>query len=130
MKKINKKQLYESIMKNVAKEVRKYLNENYDNLKMANTYLPIQELSMDDNNKLLAYIAEEMYDNYTDADIQHTLDKMDRHRSSLEYANHELAEFLLDKVCEWLIDNDYAELCEDSIDDLDKLFFHASSYQL
>ena len=31
-------------------------------------------------------------------------------------------------ILQWLIDNDYAELCEDSIDDLDKLFFHASSY--
>jgi hypothetical protein len=41
MKKINKKQIYESIMKNVAKEVRKYLNENYDNLNMANTYLVV-----------------------------------------------------------------------------------------
>lgn len=132
MKKINKKQLYESIMKSVAKEVRKYLNENYDNLNMTNTYLPIQELSVDDNNKLLAYIAEEMYDNYIDADIQRTLDKMDRYRSSLEYANHELAEFLLDKVCEWLNDNDYTELCDSTIEniDLDKLFFHVSSYQL
>jgi len=41
MKKINKKQLYESIMKSVAKEVRKYLNENYDNLKISNTYLAV-----------------------------------------------------------------------------------------
>lgn len=125
MKKINKKQLYESIMKSVAKEVRKYLNENYDNLKMSNTYLAVQELSADDNNKLLAYVSEEMHDNYTDADIQRTLDKMDRYRSSLEYANHELAEFLLDKVCEWLNDNGHAELCDSAIEDidLDKLFF-------
>lgn len=125
MKKINKKQLYESIMKNVAKEVRKYLNENYDNLKMTNTYLTVQELSADDNNKLLAYVSEEMHDNYDDADIQRALDKMDRYRSSLEYANHELAEFLLDKVCEWLNDNDHPELCDSAIEniDLDKLFF-------
>ena len=125
MKKINKQQLYESIMKSVAKEVRKYLNENYDNLKMTNTYLAVQELSAVDNNKLLVYVAEEMHDNYTDADIQRTLDKMDRHRSSLEYANHELAEFLLDKVCEWLNDNDHTELCDSVIEniDLDKLFF-------
>ena len=125
MKKINKKQLYESIMKNVAKEVRKYLNENYDNLNMTNTYLAVQELSAADNNKLLVYVAEEMHDNYTDADIQRTLDKMDRHRSSLEYANHELAEFLLASVCEWLNDNGHQDLCGDAIEniDLDKLFF-------
>lgn len=125
MKKINKQQLYESIMKSVAKEVRKYLNENYDNLNMANTYLAVQELSAADNNKLLVYVAEEMHDNYTDADIQRTLDKMDHHRSSLEYANHELAEFLIDSVCEWLVDNGYRELCDDAIEniDLDKLFF-------
>jgi hypothetical protein len=65
-----------------------------------------------------------MHDNYTDADIQRTLDKMDSHRSSLEYANHELAEFLLDKVCEWLNDNDQHELCDSVVEniDLDKLF--------
>lgn len=125
MKKINKKQLYESIMKSVAKEVRKYLNENYDNLKTANTYLAVQELSAADNNKLLAYVAEEMRDNYTEADIQRTLDKMGRLRCSLEYANHALAEFLLDSVCEWLNDNGHQELCDLTFEnvDLDKLFF-------
>jgi hypothetical protein len=42
----------------------------------------------------------------------------------LEYANHELAEFLLDKVCEWLNDNGQHELCDSAVEniDLDKLF--------
>ena len=63
--------------------------------------------------------------NYTEADIQRTLDKMGRQRCSLEYANHALAEFLLDSVCEWLNDNGHQELCDSTIEnmDLDKLFF-------
>ena len=104
----NNKQLYESIMRDVSKIIKKSLNEGINN--------------SEEYEDLLTYI----YDNrsFANYDIKAALGAMEEERIPLNVADHNIYSYIYDLIEEFADENDKSEeWVEQYSDDLEQVFY-------